>query len=372
MRILTIMLAMTGILLQSCQPSQPLVDYTHPIAFSPEVYVCYRTPGQITVDGKLDEEDWALAPQTKSFVDIEGDLQVLPNLNTYAQMLWDDSCFYIAARLQEPHVWAKLSQRDTVIFYDNDFEVFLDPDGDTHNYFELELNALNTVWDLFLPQPYREINSPKVRHDWNIAGLQTAVFVAGSLNAPEDEDEFWTVEVAIPWSSISEDGNSGKVPTAGDEWRVNFSRVQWDTEIIDGKYVKKKAPKSAQPYKEHNWVWSPTGYVNMHMPELWGFVQFAPLKAGQTSIQYELAPGEHISWALRQLYYQQRKYYGEHKVFLEDLHLMTVPKVQIESYAFGPILQADPNTYHISASDVDPTLQWNINQNGKIWKSIKN
>lgn len=31
---------------------------------------------------------------------------------------------------------------------DNDFEVFLDPDGDNHNYYEIEINAHNTVWDL--------------------------------------------------------------------------------------------------------------------------------------------------------------------------------------------------------------------------------
>ena len=49
-----------------------------------------------------------------------------------------------------------LTEHDSVIFQDNDFEVFIDPDGDNHNYYEIEINALNTEWDLRLPKPYRD------------------------------------------------------------------------------------------------------------------------------------------------------------------------------------------------------------------------
>jgi len=44
------------------------------------------------------------------------------------QMLWDDECLYIAAEMEEPHLWATLTEHDSIIFHDNDFEVFLDPD----------------------------------------------------------------------------------------------------------------------------------------------------------------------------------------------------------------------------------------------------
>src|SRR3712207_6853585 len=32
-------------------------------------------------------------------------------------------------------------QHDAIIYHDNDFEVFIDPDNDTHQYFEIEVNA---------------------------------------------------------------------------------------------------------------------------------------------------------------------------------------------------------------------------------------
>ena len=42
-------------------------------------------------------------------------------------MLWDDQYLYIAAELQEPDEKATLTKHDSVIFHDNDFEVFIKP-----------------------------------------------------------------------------------------------------------------------------------------------------------------------------------------------------------------------------------------------------
>ena len=46
------------------------------------------------------------------------------------KMLWDARALYIAAELQEPDVRGSVRGRDSVVFHDNDFEVFIDPDGD--------------------------------------------------------------------------------------------------------------------------------------------------------------------------------------------------------------------------------------------------
>ena len=120
----------------------PLPEVPEPkVAFAPFEYVCRRAGGPIRIDGRLDEPSWAEAEWTEVFGDIEGPAKPVPRLRTRAQMLWDDECFYIGAYLEEPHVWATLTERDAIIFQDNDFEVFVDPDGDTHAYYELEMNA---------------------------------------------------------------------------------------------------------------------------------------------------------------------------------------------------------------------------------------
>src|SRR5581483_2033492 len=84
----------------------------------PKGYVCYRTPSPITIDGDLKDAAWDAAPWTDAFGDIEGDRQPKPRFRTRVKMLWDDDALYIAAELEEPHVWATLTEHDSVIFHD--------------------------------------------------------------------------------------------------------------------------------------------------------------------------------------------------------------------------------------------------------------
>jgi hypothetical protein len=107
-------------------------------------------------------------------------------------------------------ILATLRDHDSVIFHDNDFEVFLDPDGDGLRYFEFEMNAFNTGWDLFLPKPYKD--GGKADNSWEIPGLKTAVHVEGTLNHPGDKDKAWTVELAFPWTGFSHQGASPRRP----------------------------------------------------------------------------------------------------------------------------------------------------------------
>ena len=115
-------------------PILPIVALLVGADAPPKGYVASRATTPIKVDGKLDDEAWADAPWTDAFVDIEGDTKPKPRFRTRAKMLWDDTYFYVAAEMEEPHVWGTLTKHDSVIFQDNDFEVFIDPDGDNHEY----------------------------------------------------------------------------------------------------------------------------------------------------------------------------------------------------------------------------------------------
>ena len=240
---------------------------------TPKEYTCYRTKQKITIDGKMNESSWRSASATDAFVDIEGDIKPQPRFTTRVKMLWDDRYFYIAAEMEEPHVWGTLTRRDSVIFHDNDFEVFIDPNGDRNEYYELEINALNTVWDLFLPKPYKD--GGKAQHHWDIVGLMNAVKVNGTLNDPADRDQGWSVEMAIPWKALAEYAHKPSPPVDGSEWRINFSRVEWQHEVVDGKYRK------VANTKEDNWVWSPQGVIDMHQPQSWGIVRFSMATVGK-------------------------------------------------------------------------------------------
>jgi eukaryotic-like serine/threonine-protein kinase len=233
----------------------------------PRRYTSPRARGEIVIDGRMDEAAWALAPWTEDFIDIEGeDAKPRPRYRTRARMLWDDKYLYVAAEMEEPHVWWTLTEHDSIVYNDNDFEVFLDPDGDGACYFEIEVNAGNTILDLVMHKPYRAHGPMDI--EWNAEGLRTAVHIDGTPNDPRDLDRGWSVEMAIPWSSLVASCGSTPPPRAGDTWRANFSRVQWQHDIVEGRYRKREG------LREDNWVWSQQGEIDMHIPEHWGFIDF--------------------------------------------------------------------------------------------------
>lgn len=243
------------------------------LLWNPETAACAFLSAPPTIDGRPDETAWDAAAWSGPFTDIRGSLADPPRHLTRVRLGWDADYMYVGARLDEPHVWGTLVERDAVIYHDNDFEVFIDPDGDNHLYGELEINALGTVWDLLLARPYRD-GGPAI-DAWDIPGLRTAVAVDGTLNDARDTDRGWTVEIAIPWRALAPlAGGRACPPRPGDVWRLNFSRVQWRTRVIDGVYRKLEDEATGRPLPEDNWVWSPQGLIAMHCPEMWGEVVF--------------------------------------------------------------------------------------------------
>ena len=264
----------------------------------------YRAPFAApapAIDGDLESGAWAAAPWTEDFVDIEGPRRPRPAYRTRAKILWDERFLYVGAELEEPHVWSTLRVRDQIVFHDNDFEVFIDPDGDGREYYEVEINARTTVFDLFLHRSYRD-GAPAI-HEWDVGdGFARSVAVDGTPDDPRDRDRRWTVRLAIPWSSLvpprdaridalpegqrdfGDRARGGAAPRPGDTWRINFSRVQWrhNHEMLaaDGTRTGRTA-EGPEPYAkrpglpEDNWVWTPQWAIDMHLPRFWGRVTFA-------------------------------------------------------------------------------------------------
>jgi hypothetical protein len=260
-----------------------VAEPTMPVAHPPLQYRCVRTPTPPVFQGRLQQGAWATAGWTRSFEDIEGPFRETPFARCRTKMLWDETYFYIGAVLEETDLWATYQEHDQIVFHENDFEVFIDPDGDGREYYEIEVNVLGTVFDLYLHRPYRE-DGP-AEHGWDASNMLVEVTAFGSINDPSDRDQAWVVELAVPWSDfvpptkradgspwsmapIREHLRRGSAPTVGDAWRVNFSRVQWDLSADDGVYAK------VPDRPEHNWTWTPQWEINMHVPEHWGIVEF--------------------------------------------------------------------------------------------------
>lgn len=173
----------------------------------PRQYVAYKVARPLAIDGSLEDDAWRATSWTEDFQDIQGPKLPTPRFRTRAKMLWDDQvcvagtasigtstflcscgrfpfpgtvrfsvpvcrrgasraanlgnvdaarvrmrrsffeCNFLAivACLFSLHFFS-FELDSSVIYQDNDFEIFVDPAGTTHFYKEYEMNALNTTW----------------------------------------------------------------------------------------------------------------------------------------------------------------------------------------------------------------------------------
>ncbi len=326
------------------------------IKYEPQRYVCYKTNIPLVLDGKLNDEAWKNIEWSQPFVDIEGELKPRPYHDTKVKMIWDENYFYFGAEMEDPHVWATLTERDAVIFKDNDFEIFLDPDGDTHNYYELEVNAYGTEWDLMLLKPYHD-GSNVALDSWDIPGIITKVDVNGTINDPSDSDIGWSVEIAIPWIALAGNFRSNTKPKDGEMWKVNFSRVHWETDIINGRYVKKDKP-------EFNWVWSPQGLISMHMPERWGLVRFTENNQKE-KINFKKSDLDKIKWSLRQIYYYQGNYFLKNNKYASSVKELGLASSPLENIDWNPKIFITASGWEASILYKDNKII--IRKDGRVW-----
>ena len=336
-------------------------DWDNMKGITPQGYVCAATKSPIVLDGKLDEASWKSAPWTNDFNDIEADLRPIPRQRTRAKMLWDADYVYIAAEISEQHIQGTITKHDEVIFQDNDFEVFIDPDGDNHAYYEFEMNALNTTWDLFLPKPYKD--GGVADNSWEFQGLKSAVHLEGTINDPSDVDSFWSLEIAIPWKAFPKHPGYSLPPRNGDQWRFGFSRVEWQFDVVDGKY--QKVPKT----KEDNWVWSPQGIVDMHRPERWGFVEFTSDEANQRSFAHDESLT--IRDNLMEVYHRQRAFREKNGLWAADWKALDFEPKSPSSESARMQANSEGYTASLVQKTEDGTKRtWFVRQDSKLWSQM--
>jgi hypothetical protein len=258
-------------------------------------YTCYRAPGPIRIDGKLDEPSWLAAPRSSPFVDIVTGKPAW--FDTRVALLWDDEHLYFGFTAEETDVWASLTERDSKIWLDNDLELFI---AGKDAYYEFEINALNVIYEVFWI--WKDVHKPGGPYwgkpgfdpktartmvldgvgghvhprgerwgflDWDCPGLRHAVHVDGTLNKRDDMDGGWSAEIAIPWSSLGllADGRS-LPPRDGDVWRIDCSRFE-------------KVGRNGEPLDPSaGWTWNRHGHYDSHIPEVFPKVTFSGKTAG--------------------------------------------------------------------------------------------
>lgn len=191
-------------------------------------YICKYTDTPVAVDGNVEKPVWKKAEPVTFYIPVTGEQ---PLSKTEAGLLWDENYLYVYLKAFDKDVFSYQTERDSRTCEDDVLEVFFKTDPEKEPYYNFEINALNTVYDAYNIR--RGAAGSHYRWSkWNCEGLKSATAVKGTINNPSDIDEYWVLEMAIPFAELD---LGGKVcPDAGDIWTILLSRYDYSVYLPDG------------------------------------------------------------------------------------------------------------------------------------------
>jgi hypothetical protein len=218
------------------------------------IYKCNQVDSNIRITGKIDDPNWEEA----SIINLSNAVTGKPgSYTTKARMLYNANYLYIAIECEDEFIWGKYGGRDSNIFEEECVEVFICPSGKIRQYYEIDVSPHNVVFDAFI------LNGKPLSGGWSgfrswkdftCDGMETKVYINGELG--KQGAKGWSVEYAIPFSSIT--GSDNLLPVPGEEWRINLYRID-----------------SPEKGKQEFYAWSPTGAVDFHRGWKFGVLKFA-------------------------------------------------------------------------------------------------
>jgi hypothetical protein len=404
----------------------------------PRTHVSYHTslftnstiPLVNTINGDILTKDiWKKVPWSDTFHDIRGNQYDNDNDTNYStgnksplpgitrfKSLYDDTHIYIGGIIYPANTItteAHFTKRNSPIFQkDSDFEIFIDVNGTTHQYKELEVNAINTVWNLLLDKPYwdggvehsgRITNNISDPFYYDTYQQKTATIIwDGIINdSTNNIGALWTIETALSYSDLyystaaittphttSDDTATSDtdtipplnsfVPKPGTYWRINFSRVEKQGDI--------------------NWTWQPQirwdpitqqfiGFIDMHLPDAWGYLYFATtndddgLLTITKSTTTKVAPPRDPTWPARlcatTIYYALHYYKQMNGSYTNTLSDLILPLDIIEPFNIT-IELPNINSFLVSIQSITDTTATattspllSQQQQQRVWATIQ-
>jgi hypothetical protein len=226
-------------------------------------------------------------------------------------------------------------------------------------------------------KPYKDMTNVGPDHAWNMPGTKVQVWVDGTLNDPRDIDRGWSVEFALPWSSLAWKAHCPCPPLNGDTWRMNFYRAEYDPEIVtsdrttpdvkDNAYKRREAPVAGRTPEQ--WVWSPQGLNSIHVPEMWGYVQFSTAAPGKGKYRPDpLLEGRRI---LHDIYYSQRDFREAKTRWAESLGDLGLDYTGNPAITGPPVIEITAEGYIARITATLPggkTQKMIISQDSRVWE----
>lgn len=215
-----------------------------------QIYSCHYTNEPLKIDGHLDEKAWQKAKTLDFFVPVTNKPVIS---KTEGKVLWNEKYLYVGFKAYDKDIWGYLTEHDSATCQEDVLEIFLRPDIKKNPYYNFEINALGTVYDAFsMSRRAGGVDHHRWRR-WNCKGLKVGIQIKGTLNDYTDEDEYWQMEVAIPFASLPT--LNGRPPAGGDLWQFHLSRYDYSVYLKDGMELSSCAKlKHADFHNADDWM----------------------------------------------------------------------------------------------------------------------
>jgi hypothetical protein len=162
---------------------------------------------RITIDGRLDEPQWASAALASNFIQNEPDEDAPATEPTEIRVMYDKDNLYFAINAmqrEEDRVIISELRKDFNVNNGDSIQIALDTFHDERNAYLFSINPAGAKWDAQMSNEGRETNQ-----SWD------GVWYVKSRIA----DDGWTAEIAIPFTTL-------KFPHAPVQtWGINFQRT---------------------------------------------------------------------------------------------------------------------------------------------------
>ena len=206
--------------MQACRSADPVV-VDQPIA----PYVCRYADRAIVIDGKLDESAWDNAEVVDRFYPYTTTTDS-GRSPTRVRMLWDDKNLYVAFECVDDDIWSFSDRDDDDLWNGDAVEFFLHADSFGLGYKEFVVAPGGAVFDA--EHASRGGGGGRRFKAWD-AGVNAATVINGTDGDWHDNDTSYTVEFALPLSSV---GDIHKGMWTFGAFRYNYSKSFEEAQLL--------------------------------------------------------------------------------------------------------------------------------------------
>lgn len=202
-----------------------------------------RTPNASALQ---DDDAWNALDALTPLMLADG--SALATQQTRVRVGYDERALYVRFDCDDRDIWGTYTKRDEPIYDEEVVEVFITSgEAAPIQYFEFQVSPNGVLFDATIYNPASTREHLRVDATWQCPGLRWMAQRA-------DAQKVWWGAFAIPWASITSDGN---IPSV---CRANFYRIE-------------RPHDSAVEYS----CWSPTltDPADFHKPARFGFLEFA-------------------------------------------------------------------------------------------------